>query len=33
MSESIKFPYVTQLTYCQKLVFEADPNDKLKTLI
>ena len=28
-----KFPYITQLTYCQKLDFEADPIDKIKTLI
>ena len=29
----LKLPYITQLKYCQKLVFEAGPNDKLKTLI
>ena len=35
ISKSIKFPYITQLEYmyCQKLVFEAGSNDKLKDLI
>ena len=31
-SKSIKFPFITQLDYCQKLDFEADPN-KFKPLI
>ena len=34
ISKSIKFPHViTQLKYCQKLDFEADPINKLKPLI
>ena len=28
-----KFPYVTQLKYCQTLAFEAGPNNKLEALI
>ena len=28
----IKFPYITQLKYCQKLDFEAGPFNKFKTL-
>ena len=33
ISKSIKFPYITQLKYRQKLDFEADPINKLKPLI
>ena len=33
MSKSIKIPYITQLKYCQKLDFEADPINKFKPLI
>ena len=33
MSKSIKFPFLTQLKYSQKLDFEADPINKFKTLI
>ena len=33
ISKSIKFPYITQLKYFQKLDFEADPINKLKPLI
>ena len=29
----MKFPYITQLKYCRKLGFEADPVNKLKLLI
>ena len=29
----MKFPYITQLNYCQNLDFEAGPNNKLKPLI
>ena len=32
ISKSIRFPFITQLKYCQKLDFEADPN-KFKPLI
>ena len=32
-SKSIRFPFITQLKYCQKLDFEADPNNKLKPLL
>ena len=31
--KSIKFPFITQLKYCQKLVFEAGPNNKLNALL
>ena len=27
ISKSIKCPFITQLNYCQKLDFEADPNN------
>ena len=33
ISKSIKFPYITQLKYCQKLGFEADPINRIKALI
>ena len=33
ISKSIKFPYITQLKYCQKLDFEAVPINKLKPSI
>ena len=33
ISESIKFPFITQWRYCQKLDFEADPINKFTTLI
>ena len=33
ISKSIKTPYITQLKYCQKLDFEADPIHKIKTSI
>ena len=29
----MKIPYITQLKYCQKLDFEADPINKFKPLI
>ena len=29
----MKFPYITELKYCQKLDFEADPINEIKTLI
>ena len=32
ISRSITFPYITQLTYCQKLDFEADPFNKIEKL-
>ena len=28
VSKSIQFPFIIQLTYCQKLDFEVDPNNK-----
>ena len=33
ISKSMKFPYITQWKYCQKLDFEAGPNEKLKALM
>ena len=30
ISKSIDFPYVTQLKYCPKLDFEADPQKQMK---
>jgi len=33
ISKSIKFPYITRLKHCQKLDFEADPINKIKSLI
>ena len=33
ISKSIEFPFITQLKYCQKNDFEADPINKFKTLI
>ena len=30
MSKSIKFQIITQLKYCQKIDFEADPNNNFK---
>ena len=33
ISKPIKFPFITQLKYCQKLDFEADPNNKSKPVI
>ena len=34
ISKSIKFPLITtQLKYCQKVYFEADPINKFETLI
>ena len=33
ISKPIKFPFITQLKYCQKIDFEADPINKFKTLI
>ena len=33
ISKSVKFPYITQLKYCQKLDSEADPNNKFKPLL
>ena len=33
ISKSIKFPYLTPLTYCQKLDVEAGPINKIKLLI
>ena len=33
ISKSIKFPYITQLKYCQKVDFEGDPINKFQTLI
>ena len=32
ISKPIKFPFTTQLKYCQKLNFEADPNNKFEPL-
>ena len=31
--KSIKFPFITQLKYCQKLDVGADPINKFRTLI
>ena len=31
--DSMKFPYITRLKYCQKMDFAADPINKIKTLI
>ena len=33
ISRSIKFPFITQLKYCQKLDFKADHNNKFKPLV
>ena len=33
ISKSVKFPYITQLKYYQKMDFEADPINKLKPWI
>ena len=33
MSKSIQCTFITQLNYCQKLDFEADPNNKFKPSI
>ena len=30
ISKSIRFPYITELTYYQKLDFEADPKKQMK---
>ena len=32
ISKTSKFPFITQLKYCQKLDFEADPNKKMETV-
>ena len=33
VSKSMKFTFIMQLEYCQKLEFEADPINKLKPLV